>query len=151
MWKPWLVEIYTITRTTPEVTSECLLCRRLLICVHNARLNKDWMLFHEIQKPSDLLGLRTHIVLMKQQWRICQVGLISSCNSDIYFVRRDSSPRYTLTRSQICRPPRVHLNNQCLHDSAADSNSIPDLINMYLVYFYAKLAFTCMLYLSFFA
>lgn len=65
-------------------------------------------------------------------WGICQVGLISQCNSDIYFVRRGSIPRYTLTRSQICGPTRVHLNNQCLHDSAADSSSIAHLINKYL-------------------
>lgn len=84
-------------------------------------------------------------------WGICQVGLIPPCNSDIYFVRRGSSPRYTLTRSQICRPPWVHLDNQCLHDSAADSSCILDLINMYLVYLYAKLAFTCLPYPSFFA
>lgn len=87
-----------ITRITPEVTfAVCFVeAFQSVFTKHGlTRTERRFMKFKSLLICSAYMD--AHPPDEATVWGICQVGLISPCNSDIYFVRRGSSPHYTLT------------------------------------------------------
>lgn len=87
-----------ITRITPEVTFGVYVVEAFYSVFTKqglARTERHFMKFKSLLICSAYMDARPPDEATV--WGICQVGLISPCNSDIYFVRRGSSPRYTLT------------------------------------------------------